>query len=112
MPPQRGPKVRLEVCEGRIWQLTLGKHDDIEAKGRFVEAEDLTYQPLGPIAARGIAESTRRDDSETADPEAIALDDQRHVPAARPDTLVLHPLKLWTPPKPLIASESLRHERC
>ncbi len=101
----------MEVCEGRIWQLTLGTHDDIEAKRCFIEAEDLTYQPLGPIAAHGIAESTRRDDSETADPEAIAVDDQRHVPAARPDTLILRPLKLWTPPNPLIASESLGHGR-
>lgn len=105
----RCPVVCLQRVKRDTAEARPGEHHEVESRTPFVEAEDFTHEPLGPIAGDCVPKSPGRNDSKPSHILVIGQGKQCEIAAARTDTTMLHPQELWPAPEALAAGQRSGH---
>jgi len=90
----------VERCIGKT---RSQERDDVKSRPALVLSKQLTCESFRPVAVCGSTKPARGDHSEPSHIKTIRENEQRKVVALLPDTLPLHPQKLWPPPYPFAA---------
>ena len=104
-----GGVVDLKAGEGRIEHFSARHEDHIESGWRLLFPEQLAGETLGPVPDNSGAELSCRRNTESTPIAAVWRHKQSHEPAPQPQAVFIRPLKLRTPPDPLVSRKALRH---
>ena len=101
--------VDLKAGEGRIEHFSARHEDHIESGWRLLFPEQLAGETLGPVPDNSGAELSCRRNTKSTPIAAVWRHKQSHEPAPQPQAVFIRPLKLRTPPDPLVSRKALRH---
>ena len=101
--------VDLKAGEGRIEHFSARHEDDIESGWRLLFPDQLAGKTLGPVPDNSGPELSCRRNTESTPIAAVWRHKQSHEPAPQPQAVFIRPLKLRTPPDPLVSRQALRH---
>ena len=104
-----GAVISFKAGKTRLQQVGLGNDDDIEARCRGIPPEQLADETLGPVSDNRGAKLSCSRNTESTPITAVWRHKQSHEPAPQPQAVFIRPLKLRTPPDPLVSRKALRH---
>src|SRR3954468_14289610 len=107
---EAGDILGLNDRPGRLEERRAGDDHDIEARRVLGPAEDLTEEPLRPVALDGAPEFARGSNAEPRDVAVPGQDEDGHEPAPLARPLVVDLLEVCAPANVLGRANPLVHD--
>ena len=104
-----GGVIGLKTGEGGIEHFSARHEDDVESGWRLLSPEQLAGKTFRPVSDNCGAELSGCRNTESTPVTAVGRHKQSHEPAPQPHAVFIRPLKLGTPPDPLVSRKALRH---